>query len=294
MAALPSGNLYDQFAPPERLTLLLEAMARGDEAEAVRLRGSCPRKTYTGPDIEFDERLSLAFDTVAVVCIDLRGLWGKLHVLHWAVASVRHFATLHHINADMAFLDGVRCGQRLPQLEFFARPLRPLPEGAAVAEEGQDADGSQVADDDDDETSDDGPSSSEEDEDGHADDSDDDSGLSGAGDDFPQRMGAVEDHAEHASAMIAVVLARAALDVARDLVDIWAAFDRFCRTRVGVPAKTMLNAWGGPLADDYEQAVARYPGLKPDPAKTAEHFGLICAAWDRRFGTGEDGDADGS
>ena len=99
-------------------------------------------------------------------------------------------------------------------------------------------------------------------------------GLSGAGDDFPQRMGAVEDRAEHASALIAVVLARAAVNVAQDLVDIWAAFERFCRSRVGVSPRTMLNAWG-PLADDFEQALACYPKLKPDPAKADEYFGLI-------------------
>ena len=109
MAQPPAGKMYDLFAPPERLALLLEAMARGDAAEAARLRGSCPRKTYTGPDGAFDERLCLAFDTLAVVCIDLRGMWGRLHVRHWAAASVRRFATLHHVNADFAFLDGARC-----------------------------------------------------------------------------------------------------------------------------------------------------------------------------------------
>ena len=55
----------------------------------------------------------------------------------------------------------------------------------------------------------------------------------------------------------------------------------------------MLNAWGGPLADDYEQALKWYPRLEPDAAKAAEHFGLICAAWDRRFGTGQEGGGHG-
>jgi hypothetical protein len=50
------GKLYETFAPKERLVLLLEAMARGDDAETMRLRRSCPRKTYTGPDAAFDDR----------------------------------------------------------------------------------------------------------------------------------------------------------------------------------------------------------------------------------------------
>ena len=31
--------------------------ARGDDAEAGRLRDSCPRTSYTGPDVECDDRV---------------------------------------------------------------------------------------------------------------------------------------------------------------------------------------------------------------------------------------------
>src|SRR4029453_18048684 len=74
-------KLYEQFAPPERLALLIEAMARNDAAEAQRLHRTCPRFTYTGPDVQFTERYTLAFDIMAVISIDLRCAWAKLHVM---------------------------------------------------------------------------------------------------------------------------------------------------------------------------------------------------------------------
>jgi hypothetical protein len=98
------GKLYDQFAPRERLVLLLEAMARGDDAETLRLRRSCPRKTYTGPDAAFDDRFALAHDTVAVVCGDLRALVAQLRVLHWAMENSEHFSVLHHIDAEIGLV----------------------------------------------------------------------------------------------------------------------------------------------------------------------------------------------
>ena len=81
MAADISRQHYEQFAPPERLTLLIEAMARDDAAESRRLQDTCPRVAYTGPDVRFTERYTLAFDIMAVVTIDLRCAWAKLHVM---------------------------------------------------------------------------------------------------------------------------------------------------------------------------------------------------------------------
>jgi hypothetical protein len=46
-------TLYEHFQPPERLTLLLEAMARDDQNEIERLQRSCPRASYTGQDPAF-------------------------------------------------------------------------------------------------------------------------------------------------------------------------------------------------------------------------------------------------
>src|SRR4051812_4401202 len=96
----------EQFAPAERLTLLLEAMARDDASEALRLRRSCPRAEYMGQDPAFEDRWTMAFDILAVVCIDLRCLWGKLHVLRWVLGEVWETATAHNVTVAFAFLDG--------------------------------------------------------------------------------------------------------------------------------------------------------------------------------------------
>src|SRR5205085_2944266 len=120
-------KLYDQFQPPERLTLLIEAKARDDAAEARRLQDTCPRLSYTGPDVRFTERYILAFDIMAVVTIDLRCVWAKLHVLRCVLGGIRDMAVAHRVTAALAFIDGERCGKGLPQCEFFAKPL-PEPE----------------------------------------------------------------------------------------------------------------------------------------------------------------------
>ena len=51
MATDPT-KLYDRFEPPERLTLVLEAMAGDDDGEVGRLQRSCPRRTYTQQDAQ--------------------------------------------------------------------------------------------------------------------------------------------------------------------------------------------------------------------------------------------------
>ena len=122
MAADPARH-YEQFQPQERLTLLLEATSRNDAAEAARLRRTCPRATYTSEDPEFEDRWTMAFDILAVVTIDLRCLWGKLHVLRWVLGEVREMATAQNINAAFAFLDGERCGKGKRQMGFFSRPM---------------------------------------------------------------------------------------------------------------------------------------------------------------------------
>jgi hypothetical protein len=96
-------NHYEKFQPPERLTLLIEAMARDDRHEAERLQRTCPRKTYTQQDAEFEGRWDMAFDILAVVSIDMRCAWGKLHVLEWVIGNVKDISTGHHVTASLAF-----------------------------------------------------------------------------------------------------------------------------------------------------------------------------------------------
>jgi len=215
MPPSPDAKLYDQFAAPERVTLWLQAMARGDEAEAGRLRASCPRKAYTQEDAAFGDRVEMAFDILAVVCIDLRCMWAKVETLDWAAGQVAELATVQNVTADLAFLDGSRCARGLPQTDFFSE--RP---GES-----------------------DGPRT---DEDEDEDDDDDEEAVGPRPGDFADRMAAVERRAGRASAGTMFVLSQASLAVAKQLTDVWAAFDRFCRTRLGVDGKTLLRAWPSP------------------------------------------------
>lgn len=261
MAATEPKRFYEEFTPPERLTLLLEAMARSDEKEAQRLQRTCPRVTYTGQDVEFADRWTMAFDILAVVAIDLRCMWGKLHVLQWVLENTRVIATSHHITATLAFVEGERCGRGLPQCEFFARPL-PEP----------DADGDEELVLPDDE------------EDANDDDENDDEVPDPTPEQVDQgrRMHDVERRAEHFTACGTVLLLKAMDGVAKDMVNTWAAFDRFCRSRLGVTAETMLKAWEFPL-EEFQETLKRYEKTTPDPARVKEYFGYITKQWDERF-----------
>jgi hypothetical protein len=289
-------RMYDQLKPPERLTLLLEAMARDDVAEAQRLQGSCPRVHYTGQDRRFHDRLDMAFDVVAVVSIDLRCMWGKLRVLDWVLRHVvKNLATEHHITAGLAFIEGEHCGEGLRQLDFFARPL-PGPTVVDAAEEGEVND---------DEPEEDGSADDEDEDGGHedeGDDEDDDEEFSEGDLERGRRLAAVQKRAEHVTACSVLALTLAAKDIAQDLVDTWEALGVFCHTRVGVTPETMLTAWQFPVAGEFEETLKRYSKLTPDPQKVKRYTGYICKHWDERFGrrrrpddeeAGDDGGAEG-
>jgi hypothetical protein len=72
-------------------------------------------------------------------------------------------------------------------------------------------------------------------------------------------------------------------DVAKDLVNTWAALGRFCASRLGVTPETMMRAWQFPL-EEFQQTLKRYEKTRPDPAKVDEYFGYITKYWDERFG----------
>jgi hypothetical protein len=73
--------LYAAIAPAERFRLLMEARARDDEAEDRRLMKTCPRKTYTMPDLALLDQLE-AVDMLALcVCLDLAVPLAKLRML---------------------------------------------------------------------------------------------------------------------------------------------------------------------------------------------------------------------
>ena len=263
MATDPTRH-YEQLGPQERVTLLLEAMARDDAAEARRLRRTCPRATYTAEDPEFEDRWTMAFDILAVVTIDLRCLWGKLHVLRWVLGEVRELATAQNINAAFAFLDGERCGKGKRQMGFFSRPM---PNPNEVVDYSDDDEGEEVDDRSDEEVIQ--PTALQIDQ--------------------GSRMEAVQKRSEYFTTCTAVVLLSAMNDVSKDLVNVWGAFGRFCTTRLGVSPETMLRAWQFPLAD-FLETLKRYDKTKPDAKKVDEYFGYIRTQWDRRFRQRHNGD----
>jgi hypothetical protein len=249
------------------VTLTLEAMAREDQAEVDRLGTSCPRKTYEQCDIAFEQRMDLAFDTMAVVCIDLRGLWGKLHILHWAMGVARQMATWHQIHASMAFLDGHGCAQGKRQMDFFGKKRA----AHEHAEDAHDEDGEEATELADDEAAkvDDGPERLSELWDGE---------------EMGRRMAAVEDRMQVMTDYVFLALCDAANRLAADLANTWEAFGRFTRTRLGIAPETLLDAWGFPIAADFKDMLKRYEHVKPDPAMVDEYFKLITTMWDKRFG----------
>jgi hypothetical protein len=98
---------YDTLGAGERLSAVLDAMARGDHREAGRLRQACPRLDFTAPDRAFADRLLLAFEAASLAAVDLRTLCARLDMLRRAAGCATGLAPLHRIGAEMAFVQGV-------------------------------------------------------------------------------------------------------------------------------------------------------------------------------------------
>lgn len=94
-------NLLEHLTPKQRLCLAFEARARGDEAEFSRLTDTCPRKTYTGPDLAFRSSWNSITDiSIATEC-DLRGF-----ALSWLMAiRAGEMKTAHEILEKMKSVD---------------------------------------------------------------------------------------------------------------------------------------------------------------------------------------------
>jgi hypothetical protein len=99
--------MYDTLTPAERATLVLEAKARGDVAEAERLTGSCPQKHYRQYDAAFSDRLDLSFDKSAAAAMVLLHHQGKLEVLQGVKGCVEGFSSCWRLGTAMGFFDGM-------------------------------------------------------------------------------------------------------------------------------------------------------------------------------------------
>ena len=248
------NKLYDTFAPKERLVLMLEAMAREDHAEADRLRAACPRRTYQQSDADFIDRMTVAFDTAAVVCTDLQRLCGSLRLIYWAKGAVEGLTKLSTIVAEMAFHEGMGCMDGSPQSRFFAgKEKRRTPPAAST------------------------PAMDEE----------DDTDPAVGWDEVGRRAEAIEERAKKDGADVLALLVDAEKGMITDLAVGWRAFERFCLSRPGVDADTLLSAWKLPGAVEIREVLKLYPGDLATPVLVQDYFDKLCVLWDSRFGERE-------
>jgi len=179
---------------------------------------------------------------------------------------VPELTTALHITAGLSFIEGEHCGQGLPQIHFFSRPL-PEPREATDEEIEQ----------------------AESEAEGEVDEDfgDEDREQPKWHEDRGERLDAVQKRAEHFTACGMLSLMLAARDTAQDLVNTWEAFGAFCRTRLGVTPEVMLRAWRFPVAGEFEETLKRYAHLKPDPQNVKQYTRWICVNWDRWFNPGK-------
>jgi hypothetical protein len=75
------AKLYDQLTGIERLRLVIEAEARGDDAEVDNLVRSCPRKHFSCGDDAYTVPLKATWELVQAACHDFDRYMGRLQAL---------------------------------------------------------------------------------------------------------------------------------------------------------------------------------------------------------------------
>lgn len=67
-------QIYDNLTPKQRIIASIDAMARGDEEERLRLIKSCPKKSYRLTDSAYSFRIETLQQMAMAVECDMRGL----------------------------------------------------------------------------------------------------------------------------------------------------------------------------------------------------------------------------
>ena len=65
-------SVYEKLTPKQRVIACIEAAARGDEDERLRLIESCPRKSYTQLDLQFTDKMEAMMHLGMAIESDLR------------------------------------------------------------------------------------------------------------------------------------------------------------------------------------------------------------------------------
>ena len=111
MASDPLSRNYEQLKGDERFVLLLEAMARKDEAEADRLEDTCPRLLYRQDDVEFRDRMKRAYLIAMLVTINIRWRLEHIRVAKIFLDQHRLYVWGPQLVATTAFLYGREYGR---------------------------------------------------------------------------------------------------------------------------------------------------------------------------------------
>lgn len=259
-------SLYDQLDPAERLTLVLEARAGGDKTEERRLRDACPRKVYSMLNVEFADREEMCFARMALACADLRALSGELQMLQNLIDSLDQITQPFQHAATMSFLQGVRYGWGKPYFAFRSIEGEHEDEGESIQED-EETEALEV-----DVRADGG--------DGDECDQSDDNDLTRG---MQMGVDAAEALANTATDTLRRFLVARAEPIARMLLELWEALERFCQRRLGLDAQTMLAAWGMQRAVDFSVARGSYGHLKLGKEMIARCFECLDAEWVERF-----------
>lgn len=76
-------RLYESLTPAQRVIASIEALARDDEEEKLRLVKSCPKKTYTMTDAAYSDKMEALLDMAMAVELDMRDCALNFFMLLW-------------------------------------------------------------------------------------------------------------------------------------------------------------------------------------------------------------------
>src|SRR4051812_29424241 len=101
---------YVVLTPPERFSLMVEALARDDHTEADRLEDTCPKLNYSHNDWEFRDRLQRSYTIALLAMVNLQKLLAVIRCSGVFVDNHREFAHPPTLVATCAFLFGRQYG----------------------------------------------------------------------------------------------------------------------------------------------------------------------------------------
>lgn len=78
-----SNSTYENLTISQRIIASIEAMARGDDEEKLRLIKTCPRKTYTQTDAKYGDTMEKLINLAIMVECELRGQALSFYIASW-------------------------------------------------------------------------------------------------------------------------------------------------------------------------------------------------------------------